>query len=118
MNTWLAAGTFSGDYVEMLGATVGGDVSFTGGGACNRYWCQLRADVLRWPVRLPGVAEPAFGMAVLAASAGRPVCDVAKEMVRIAEVIDPRAERGSPAGALLAVCGRAGVPWLAQTADG
>src|SRR5271166_2175445 len=82
------------DYVEMLGATVGGDVSFTGGGARNRYWCQLRADVLGWPVRLPGVAEPAFGMAVLAASAGRPVCDVAKEMVRIAEVIDPRAERG------------------------
>jgi D-ribulokinase len=82
------------DYVEMLGATVGGDVSFTGGGARNRYWCQLRADVLGWPVRLLGVAEPAFGMAVLAASAGRPVCDVAKEMVRIGEVIDPRAERG------------------------
>ena len=83
------------DYVDMLGAPVGGDVSFTGGGARNRYWCQLRADVLGWPVRLPEVAEPAFGMAVLAASAGRPICDVAKEMVRIREVIDPRPDRSA-----------------------
>jgi D-ribulokinase len=83
------------DYVDMLGASVGGGVSFTGGGARNHYWCQLRADVLGGPVRLPEVAEPAFGMAVLAASAGRRICDVAKEMVRIREVIDPRPDRSA-----------------------
>ena len=85
------------DYVDMLGASVGGGVSFTGGGARNHYWCQLRADVLGGPVCLPEVAEPAFGMAVLAASAseGRPICHVAKEMVRIREVIDPRPERSA-----------------------
>ena len=85
------------DYVDLFGAPVGGDVSFTGGGARNHYWCQLRADVLGWPVRLPEAAEPAFGMAVLAASAsaGRPICDVAKEMVRIREVIDPRPDHSA-----------------------
>ena len=94
------------DHVDMLGLPIGGNVSLTGGGARNRYWCQLRADVLGWPVRLPGVAEPAFGMAVLAASAGRRLSDVAKEMVRIGEVIDPRAERGDRLReSLLAVCG-------------
>ena len=83
------------DHVDMLGLPVGGNVSLTGGGARNRYWRQLRADLLGWPVRLPGVAEPAFGMAVLAASAGRRLSDVAKEMVRIREVIDPRPERSA-----------------------
>jgi D-ribulokinase len=83
------------DYLDMLGASVGGDVSFTGGGARNHSWCQLRADVLGWPVRLPEVAEPAFGMAVLAASAGRPICDVAREMVRTREVIDPRLDHSA-----------------------
>ena len=81
------------DYLDMLGAPVGGDVSLTGGGARNHYWRQLRADVLGWPVRLPEVTEPAFGMAVLAASAGRPICDVANEMVRIREAIDPQPDR-------------------------
>jgi len=80
------------DYVDMLGVPVDGNVSLTGGAARNRYWRQLRADVLGWPVHLPENAEPAFGMAVLAASAGRRICDVAKEMVRIREVIDPRPE--------------------------
>ena len=83
------------DYVDMLGVPVGGNVSLTGGGARSRFWCQLRADVLGWPVRLPENAEPAFGMAVLAASAGRHICDIAKEMVRIREVIDPRPDRSA-----------------------
>jgi len=83
------------DRLDMLGAPIGGAVSFTGGGARNRYWRQLRADVLGWSVNLPENAEPACGMAVLAASAsqGRPIHDVAKEMVRISEVIDPRPVR-------------------------
>jgi D-ribulokinase len=54
-----------------------------------RYWCQLRADILGRPVHLPENAEAALGMAMLAASVGRRVSDVAKQMVRIREVIDP-----------------------------
>jgi sugar (pentulose or hexulose) kinase len=81
------------DYLEMLGAPISGPVVLTGGGAKSRYWCQLRADVLGRPVTLPENAEAALGMAVLAAAAGRKVADVAGEMVRIREVIDPRPDR-------------------------
>jgi sugar (pentulose or hexulose) kinase len=78
------------DYLDALGAPVGGAFVLTGGGAKSRYWCQLRADVLGRPVSLPENAEPALGMAVLAAAAGRKVADVAGAIARIREVIDPR----------------------------
>ncbi len=81
------------DYLDMLGAPIGGPVVFTGGGAKSRYWCQLRADVLGRPVALPENAEAALGMAVLAAATGRKVADVADAMVRIREVIDPHPDR-------------------------
>jgi len=81
------------DYLDMLGASAGGDLSLTGGAARSRYWCQLRADILERSVRVPENAETALGMAVLAASVGRPISHVAKEMVRICEVIDPRPDR-------------------------
>jgi D-ribulokinase len=81
------------DYLELLGAPIDGDVSLSGGGARNRHWRQLRADVLSRSVRLPENTEPAFGMAVLAASAGHRISDIVQKMVRIREVIDPRPER-------------------------
>ena len=81
------------DYLDMLGAPVDGPKVLTGGGAKSRYWCQLRADVLGSPVTLPENAEAALGMAVLAASAGRPVAEAAGAMVRVREVIDPRPGR-------------------------
>ncbi len=81
------------DYLELLGAPVNGDFRLTGGAARNSYWCQLRADILGRAVCVPENAEAALGMAVLAASAGRRVSDVAKKMVRIREVIEPRPNR-------------------------
>ena len=81
------------DYLHMLGAPIGADLSLTGGAARSRYWCQLRADILRRPVRVPKNPEAALGMAVLAASVGRRIADVTKEMVRIREVIEPRRDR-------------------------
>lgn len=80
------------DYLQMLGAPVDGRLLLTGGATRSHYWCQLRADILGRPVALPESAEPALGMAVLAASPGRRPAEVAAEMVRIREVIDPRAE--------------------------
>jgi sugar (pentulose or hexulose) kinase len=80
------------DYLQMLGAPVDGSLVFTGGATRSRYWCQLRADILGRPVSLPESAEPALGMAVLAASPGRSPAEVAAEMVRIREVIEPRSE--------------------------
>ena len=79
------------DYVDLLGAPIDGEIVFTGGAARSEYWCQLRADILGRPVTLPENSEPALGMAVLAASAGRYAADVAAEMVHIRVTIDPRA---------------------------
>lgn len=81
------------DYLDLLGAPVDGPKVFTGGGVKSRYWCQLRADVLGSLVTLPENAEAALGMAVLAASAGRPVAGAVGAMVRVREVIDPRPGR-------------------------
>ena len=79
------------DYLAALGAPVHGDLLLTGGGTRSAYWNQLRADVLGREVKLPASAEPALGMAVLAATPGRPPAEVAAEMVRIRAVVEPRA---------------------------
>ncbi len=81
------------DHLDRLGLPVDGELSLTGGATRSRYWCQLRADVLGRPVRLPEHAQPAVGMALLAAAEGRSPAEVAAEMVRTREVIDPRPDR-------------------------
>ena len=80
------------DSLDLLGAPVGGDLIVTGGATRSPFWNQLRADVLGRPLVLPENAEGALGMAVLAASPGRQAADVAAEMVRIRETVDPRPE--------------------------
>ena len=78
------------DYLDLLGADVSGELTFTGGASRSRYWCQLRADILGRTVKLPDNTEPALGMAVLAASHRGRTAEVAKDMVRIRETIEPR----------------------------
>jgi sugar (pentulose or hexulose) kinase len=81
------------DALERLGAPLEGELSLTGGATRNRAWCQLRADTLARPVRLPEHSDSAFGMAILAAAAGRGgvrVAAAAARMSRTREVIDPR----------------------------
>ena len=78
------------DYLDLLGAEVSGEVTFTGGATRSRYWCQLRADILGRQVKLPENAEPALGMALLAASQGGHTAEAARDMVRIRETLDPR----------------------------
>jgi sugar (pentulose or hexulose) kinase len=78
--------------LEALGAPLAGELSLTGGATRNRRWCQLRADCLGRPVRIPEQSESAFGMAILAAAAvgGAPLVDVARRMARRADVLEPR----------------------------
>lgn len=72
------------------GADVGGPVTFTGGGARNEWWNQLRCDVLGVPVRLPENPEPALGMAVLAAGARTgDIPAAAKRLVRVRRTLEP-----------------------------
>jgi sugar (pentulose or hexulose) kinase len=79
------------DYLDLLGADVDGELRFTGGAARSRYWCGLRADILGRPVALPDNAEPALGMAVLAASQEGTTSETAADMVRVRETIEPTA---------------------------
>jgi sugar (pentulose or hexulose) kinase len=83
------------DHLDRLGAPTDGELSLTGGATRSRYWCQLRADVLGREVRLVEHAGPAVGMAVLAASSTgrRELEEVAREMVCLREVIEPREDR-------------------------
>ena len=100
-----------------------------GGGAKSRLWIQIHADVLGRPVLLPREPEAcALGSALVAAvHAGRfaDLAEAAREMVRIAEVVEPRPEDAG--GLRRGVCalpgdvsGAAGVdaPRLAATRSG
>jgi D-ribulokinase len=77
-------------YLETLGARVDGRTMVTGGGSRSRYWTQLRADVLDRPLHRPAQAEPAFGMAVLAAAGNGSLSVTARRMVRLVEAVEPR----------------------------
>jgi sugar (pentulose or hexulose) kinase len=78
------------DYLDLIGADVSGEIRFTGGGSRSRYWSQLRADILGRPVTLPDNAEPALGMAVLAAAHESGEIDVlAADMVHVRETMEP-----------------------------
>jgi sugar (pentulose or hexulose) kinase len=81
------------DYLDWLGADVNGRLTLTGGAARSRYGGQLRADVLDRTVTLVENAEPALGMAILAAAQGRSLAQVAGAMVTIRDSIDPRPDR-------------------------
>ena len=82
------------DLLDGAGADVSGPVSFTGGGAGNSWWNQLRCDLLGVEVRIPSSAEGSFGMAVLAAGAVEgDVPAAAARMVRTREVLHPDAGR-------------------------
>lgn len=83
------------DLLSLLGATVDASVALTGGGSRNRLWNQLRCDVLGVGARIPANAEPALGMAVLAAagseSEGPGLVERARAMVTLTEELVPRA---------------------------
>jgi sugar (pentulose or hexulose) kinase len=83
------------DLLDDAGADVSGPISLTGGGTRNRWWNQLRCDLLGVPVRLPD-GDTALGMAVLAAGAlDGDVRAAADRMVRVREVLHPDPDRGA-----------------------
>jgi sugar (pentulose or hexulose) kinase len=81
------------EQLERLGARCDGELSLTGGATRNARWCQLRADALGRPARLPEQTESAFGMAILATAAtrGERVAGAARRMSRTQAVFEPRA---------------------------
>jgi sugar (pentulose or hexulose) kinase len=84
------------DLLHDAGADVTGPISFTGGGARNDWWNQLRCDQLGVPVRLPASAEPAVGMAVLAAGVtDGDVSGAATRLVHTRAVLQPDPHRSA-----------------------
>ncbi len=81
------------DYLDYIGASVDGELSFTGGATKSGYWSQLRADVLQRAVRLPEEAEAALGMCVLAAASESSIGESASRMVRVKKTIEPCREK-------------------------
>ncbi len=76
------------------GMQLDGDPAFkiTGGGANNKLWVQIIADVIGKPINLINSSEgPAFGAAILAYSAhtGSDVSDVSSSAVKVVETIYP-----------------------------
>ncbi len=102
------------DVLRGLGADTSGPVALSGGATRNRWWNQLRTDVLRRETLLPASAEAAVGAAVLAAAAPGELASTASRMVCIAARLEPDAARGDryeePYAALVAVLGERG--WL------
>ena len=83
-------------HLESLGASVSGPVSATGGGARNRFWTQLRADVLGVPVVVPRSSEASVGMAILARAGEGSVAEAASSMSQTSREFEP----GDGGGAL------------------
>lgn len=77
------------DVLAGLGADTSGSVTFSGGATRNRWWNQLRADVLGRPALVPEGVQAALGMAVLAAAPPGRLGATAEAMVRIVEELHP-----------------------------
>jgi sugar (pentulose or hexulose) kinase len=80
------------DYLDLLGFPTGGRVSVTGGTSGNDQLNRVRATMLGRELIVPRVTEPAFGMAVLASSAARPLADAVAAMVGVACTYAPDAQ--------------------------
>jgi sugar (pentulose or hexulose) kinase len=81
------------DYLDLLGFPTHGRLALTGGGSRSRFWNDLRATMLGRELVVPAIAEPAFGMAVLASCLQRPLGDAVAAMVRIEYRHEPQLQR-------------------------
>lgn len=77
------------DYLDLLGFPTDGMIALTGGTVRNRQWNRARATMLGRALVAPRVAEPAFGMAVLASSIERPLTESTAAMVQIDRIYEP-----------------------------
>lgn len=77
------------DYLQQLGASLSGEFSITGGAVQSALWNQVRADVLGRRLTIPAVTEPAFGMAILAASHRSSLSETATRMIASGSAVTP-----------------------------
>jgi sugar (pentulose or hexulose) kinase len=99
--------------LQRMGAPTDGRFTISGGAVKSGVLNQIRADVLERELAVPAVTEGAFGMAVLAASAGSSMKEATRRMVRIDRTIAPKhsfSEYAEQYGALVRELDRRG--WL------
>jgi sugar (pentulose or hexulose) kinase len=77
------------DYMKMLGASLAGTFSISGGAVNNQLWNRIRASVLGRTLTIPKVTEPAFGMAVLASSITSSLEEAVSRMVSPGATVEP-----------------------------
>ena len=78
------------DWLRHLGASTSGRFTISGGAVKSEALNQMRADILERELYVPAVTEGAYGMAVLAASAGSSLQQATERMVRLDRKISPR----------------------------
>ena len=78
------------DHLRALGASVGSQVTVTGGATRSTYWTQLQADILRRDVAVPRYAEGAVGMAVLASATRHGLAAAAARLLGPPTLFHPR----------------------------
>ncbi len=76
--------------LRQIGAETNGLLTISGGATKSEALNQMRADIMERELSVPAVTEGAFGMAMLAASAGSSFAEVTERMVRIERTIMPR----------------------------
>ncbi len=81
------------DHVEQLGFPTHGQIAVSGGAVRSPLLTQIRADMLGRELTVPSVAEPALGMAVLAAAGQMGLHRAGVSMVRRGRVVEPVAAR-------------------------
>lgn len=79
------------DYLAASGFPVDGEIALTGGGAKNPTLNRLRATMLDRTLKIPAVAEPALGMALLASTMKRSFVEASRRMVRVGHIVEPDA---------------------------
>jgi len=81
---------YSFDLLESLGASPIQRVFASGSGSKSLTWCQIRADILKRPIKLPATLESAMGSCVIAAvPQWGSLSRASTHMVQIVATIDP-----------------------------
>jgi sugar (pentulose or hexulose) kinase len=88
------------DYLEMLGAPIGGSLTISGGAVRSEYLNRLRASVLARPLFVVESSDSAHGMAVLAASSRSSLQKAVSEMVHAGRCVRPELDFASTYGEL------------------
>ena len=77
------------DYLDYLGAPTDGTISLTGGASRSDHLNQLRSNMLGRELVVPRIAQPAIGMAVLAASSRLGHETASRDMISIGSRYEP-----------------------------